>query len=113
MLLDFKEIAHHFTIQHENTNNRVQNNVDIIQLLREATGPTAISKNIKNINSVKFLNRKGLVKYDIKEDKIKLFPTLLFFYLTLVLKYDSYSVYKECIKLYHIIGDKLNNIKGE
>lgn len=99
---------------HEVTNPRVQKNLELLQELRVATGPVTLNADYKTMGSVKFLNRKGLLKYKAKgEDRIVIYPTLLFYYLTLVMKYDSYTCYKEALKLYFLIGDKLNEVKPE
>lgn len=99
---------------HEVTNPRVQKNLELLQALRVATEPVTLNADYKTMGSVKFLNRKGLLKYKAKgEDRIVVYPTLLFYYLTLIIKCDTYDVYKQALKLYEVIGDKLNEVKPE
>lgn len=97
---------------HEVTNPRVIKNLEVLDLIKD--GATFDDCDYQTFGAIKFLNRKGLLKYKKrKEDtnKIVVYPTLLFYYLTLVLKYDTYTVYSESIKLYEKVGDKLNHVK--
>lgn len=61
--------------------------------------------------SVKFLNKRGLIKY-FKAidpyDAVRIEPTLLCLYLTKVLKYDIEETYNEAVKLYNKIGEVKN-----
>lgn len=61
--------------------------------------------------SVKFLNKRGLVKY-FKAidpyDAVRIEPTLLCLYLTKVMKYDIEETYNEAVKLYNKIGEDKN-----
>lgn len=61
--------------------------------------------------SVKFLNKRGLVKY-FKAidpyDAVRIEPTLLCLYLTKVMKYDIQETYNEAVKLYNKIGEVKN-----
>ena len=61
--------------------------------------------------SVKFLNKRGLIKY-FKAidpyDAVRIEPTLLCLYLTKVMKYDIQETYNEAVKLYNKIGEVKN-----
>lgn len=63
--------------------------------------------------SVKFLNKRGLIKY-FKAidpyDAVRIEPTLLCLYLTKVMKYDIEKTYNEAVKLYNKIGEDKNGI---
>lgn len=60
--------------------------------------------------SVKFLNKRGLIKYfkTYQENVIRIEPTLLCLYLTKVMKYDIQETYNEAVKLYNKIGEVKN-----
>lgn len=62
--------------------------------------------------SVKFLNKRGLIKYfkTYQENVIRIEPTLLCLYLTKVMKYDIQETYNEAVKLYNKIGEVKNGI---
>ena len=52
----FDGIAEHFKGK-EYTNPRVQKNLEVLQLLVEATEPVTLNNDYKTLGSVKFLNR--------------------------------------------------------
>ena len=108
----FRKIVTAINTKHAITNARVLKNLSVLETLAEAKGPIVLDNEYSTFGVLVFLNRKGLLKYK-KEgtNKVKIYPTLLFYYLTLVMKYDIYTVYQESIKLYRLIGDKLNDIK--
>ena len=108
----FKNIVRAINTKHEVTNSRVLKSLDVLETLTKANGPIVLDNEQSTFGTLVFLNRKGLLKYK-KEgtNKVKIYPTLLFYYLTLVMKYDIYTVYQESIKLYRLIGDKLYEIK--
>lgn len=60
--------------------------------------------------SVKFLNKRGLIKYFKGEQPydVRIEPTLLCLYLTKVMKYDIEKTYNEAVKLYNKIGEVKN-----
>ena len=63
--------------------------------------------------SIRFLNKRGLIKYfkaDSK-DMYTITPTLFCFYLTKVKKYDIAKVYHEATRLYNFIGENKNASK--
>lgn len=107
---DFKSIVKQLN-GHEVTNPRVLKNLEILGKI--VPGVVTIENTHENFTSIKFLNRKGLLKFKKSPNPKELFiyPTLLYYYLTLVLKYDIYKVYSESIKLYDTVGERLNDVK--
>lgn len=64
--------------------------------------------------SIRFLNKRGLVKY-YKTDRTNVYTislTLFCFYLTRIKKYDIARVYSEATKLYNFIGESKNGIQA-
>ena len=107
---EFKKFVSKIMPKHEITNPRVLKNLEVLSCLDG--GFVCKLNDHKTIGAVKFLNRKGLLKYKKgKEDELIIYPTLLFYYLTLVMKYDIHTVYAESIKLYEAVGEKLNDVK--
>ena len=62
--------------------------------------------------SIRFLNKRGLIKYfkTDKEDIYTITLTLFCLYLTKVKKYDIEKVYNEANKIYNLIGGEKNDI---
>lgn len=63
--------------------------------------------------SIRYLNKRGLIKYfkTDKEDIYTITLTLFCLYLTNVKKYDTARVYHEATKLYDSIGETKNGIQ--
>lgn len=59
--------------------------------------------------SIRFLNRRGLIKY-FKNGEVSysIVPTLFCLYLTKYKKYAIDKVYNEAVKLYNLIGEERN-----
>lgn len=63
--------------------------------------------------AIRFLNKRGLIKYFLTEEKnvITIMPTLLCLYLTKKKKYGIEKAYKEAVDLYEMIGEGIINVK--
>lgn len=62
--------------------------------------------------SIRFLNKRGLIKYykTDKKDVYTITLTLFCLYLTKIKKYDIEKVYNEATKLYDLIGGEKNDV---
>lgn len=63
--------------------------------------------------SIRFLNKRGLIKY-FKNGEVSysIVPTLFCLYLTKIKKYDIEKTYNEAVKLYNFIGESKNGYKN-
>jgi hypothetical protein len=63
--------------------------------------------------SIRYLNKRGLIKY-FKTDNpnsIKITLTLFCLYLTKIKKYDIEKVYNEATSLYNLVGGERNGVR--